>query len=338
MIHEPVLQKEVLQYLNPKPNENFVDATIGEGGYTAAILQRNKPGGRVLGIELDTELYQKLKARIAEFPISLDAKRTPRRVAFQFPKRLILTNDSYINLKEIVTNLQSVSRREKKNNFGPINGILFDLGMSSWHLEKSGRGFSFQKDEFLDMRYHNKIKNQKGTSSSQARAKIKNNLTARKIVNEYSQEELAKILKEYGEERFAKRIAREIIRERKIRPIKTTFQLVKVIKKAIPSRYQKGRIHFATRTFQALRIAVNDELDNLKKVLSRAVEVSASEGRIVVISFHSLEDRIVKNFFKAESHKNLLKILTKKPIKADSEEIKINHRSRSAKLRVAIVK
>ncbi len=321
MIHEPVLQKEVLQYLNPKPNENFVDATIGEGGHTEIILKKNGPRGKVLGIEWDPEQVKNCRDKLKKFE-----------------DRLILINDSYINLKEIVTNLQLISRREKKNNFGPINGILFDLGMSSWHLEKSGRGFSFQKDEFLDMRYHNKIKNQKGTSSSQARAKIKNNLTARKIVNEYSQEELAKILKEYGEERFAKRIAREIIRERKIRPIKTTFQLVKVIKKAIPSRYQKGRIHFATRTFQALRIAVNDELDNLKKVLSRAVEVSASEGRIVVISFHSLEDRIVKNFFKAESHKNLLKILTKKPIKADSEEIKINHRSRSAKLRVAIVK
>ncbi len=291
MIHIPVLQKEVLQYLDLKPNKNFIDCTIGEGGHTASILDKNKPNGKVLGIEIDLELYQKLK--------------------LQDLSRLILVNDSYTNLKKIVANLRLVSRREKKNSFGPISGILFDLGMSSWHLEDSGRGFSFMRNEPLDMRYNPRV----------------NSLTAEEIVNNYSQEEIEKILKEYGEERLSKRIAKRIVKER---PIKTTFQLVEIIKKVTPRR---TKIHPATRTFQALRIAVNDELNNLRKVLPQAIEILAPEGRIVVISFHSLEDRIVKRFFKGEKN---IKIITKKPITANEEEIKINPRSRSAKLRAVV--
>lgn len=283
MIHIPVLQKEVLQYLDPKPNENFIDATIDGGGHTAAILGKIKPNGKVLGIEIDPEIYQKLKSK------NLD--------------RLVLTNDSYVNLKSIL----------EKKNFRPVNGILFDLGMSSWHLEESGRGFTFMKDEPLDMRYS-----------------LENNLTAEKIINNYSQEEIEKILKEYGEERFARRIAKRIIKER---PIKTTLRLVEIIKRVVPGR---TKINPATRTFQALRIAVNDELNNLRKVLPQTIEVLAPEGKIVIISFHSLEDRIVKNFFREEAKKGPLKILTKKPIRPSKEEIKINPRSRSAKLRAAV--
>jgi len=291
-MHIPVLKKEVLQYLDPKPNENFIDCTFGQGGHTAAILEKSKPSGKVLGIELDNELYQRLKLRMAEFPIS----------KFQIPKRSILTNDSYTNLKKIV----------EKYSFRPVQGILFDLGMSSWHLEESGRGFTFLKDEPLDMRYN-----------------PENDLTAEKIVNNYSQEKIEKILKEYGEERFAKRIAKRIIQARP-KKIKSTFQLVEIIKKAVPGK--RTKIHPATRTFQALRIAVNDELNNFKKALFQAVEVLEKGGRIVIISFHSLEDRIVKNFFKDSN----LKVLTKKPIIPSQEEIKINPRSRSAKLRAAI--
>jgi len=191
--------------------------------------------------------------------------------------------------------------------------------MSSWHLEKSERGFSFRKQESLDMRY-----------------KAQNYLTADKIVNEYSQKEIEQILKEYGEERFAKKISQEIIKTRKAIPIKKTSQLVQIIKKVVPIWYQHRKIHFATKTFQALRIAVNDELNNLIKVLSQAIEILKPGGRIVVISFHSLEDRIVKNFLKQEAKKQVLQINTKKPIRADNEEIKINARSRSAKLRAAI--
>ena len=282
-MHIPVLQKEVLQYLDPKPNENFIDATIDGGGHTAAILGKIKPNGKVLGIEIDPEIYQKLKSK------NLD--------------RLVLTNDSYVNLKSIL----------EKKNFRPVNGILFDLGMSSWHLEESGRGFTFMKDEPLDMRYS-----------------LENNLTAEKIIDDYSQEEIEKILKEYGEERFARRIAKRIIKER---PIKTTLQLVEIIKRVVPGR---TKINPATRTFQALRIAVNDELNNLRKVLPQTIEVLAPGGKIVIISFHSLEDRIVKNFFREEAKKGPLKILTKKPIRPSKEEIKINPRSRSARLRAAV--
>jgi len=299
MIHTPVLQKEVLLYLNPGRNENFVDATIGEMGYTAAILEKNKPNGKILGIELDPEIIKKNRLKLASEGLY---------------KRIVLVNDSYINLEKVV----------KKNNFRPINGILFDLGMSSWHLEKSGRGFSFLRNEPLDMRF----------KTADSKQQTENNLlTAGEIINHWPEEELEKIFREYGEEKFSSRIAKKICEERKEKQIETTFQLVEVIKKTIPSKYLYGKIHFATRTFQALRITVNDELNNLKKVLPQTLEVLAKKGRIVVISFHSLEDRIVKNFLKDESKKKLLKVLTKKPITPNSEEIKINHRSRSAKLR-----
>ncbi len=289
-MHIPVLQKEVIEYLSPKPNENFIDATFGEGGHSLAILERNKPEGKVLGIELDPILYQKLEERKVE--------------------RLVLVNDSYVNLKEIV----------EKYNFKPVRGILFDLGMSSWHLEESGRGFSFQKDEILDMRYGSR----------------QNPLTAQENLNRWPEKEIERILGEYGEERFARRIAREIIEARKKNPIKRTGQLVEIIRRATPFWYQQKRIHFATKTFQALRIAVNDELANLKKALPQALEALDKEGKMVIISFHSLEDRIVKNLFKENAKKGLLQILTKKPIVPAAEELQKNPRARSAKLRAII--
>jgi len=291
MTHIPVLQKEVLKCLDPKPNENFIDCTIGEGGHSAAIIEKNGPEGKILGIEIDAELYQKL-------------------MAAKLKNRLILVNDSFVNLKEIVG----------KEDFKKVQGILFDLGMSSWHLEKSGRGFSFLKKEPLDMRYN-----------------PQNPLTAGKIVNYWSAQEIEKILREYSQERFAKRIAREIVEERKNKPIQTTFQLVEIIKKSVPKNYERGRMHPATRTFQALRIAVNDELANLKKVLPQALKILEIGGRLVIISFHSLEDRIVKNFLREHSDGLFgCKILTKKPTTPSQEEIKINPRARSAKLRAAI--
>jgi len=302
MIHIPVLPKEVLKYLNPKTNENFIDCTIDGGGHSMAISEKILPNGKILGIDLDEELIRHLKFKIQ------NAK---------FKNNLILVNDSYINLKKIV----------EKYNFRPIGGILLDLGMSSWHLEKSGRGFSFLKDEPLEMRYDSKFKIQK--------SKFKNNLTAEEIINKWPKEEIEKILEEYGEERFTKRIAEKIIQKREIKPIKSTFQLADIIKEAVPQKYQHQKIHFATRTFQALRIAVNDELNNLKKTLPQIIEILPEGGRIVIISFHSLEDRIIKNFLKGQSKKEI-KILTEKPIIATKEEIKINKRSRSAKLRAAI--
>jgi 16S rRNA (cytosine1402-N4)-methyltransferase len=292
-VHEPVLLKEVIEYLNVGKNKNYVDCTIGEGGHAIEILKRNEPKGKVLGIEIDLELYKKLKK--------------------EKPERLILVNDSYTNLKEII----------KRENFKNVYGVLFDPGVSSWHIEKSGRGFSFLRDEPLIMRYDwNLIKEPK--------------LTAEKIVNEWPEREIERILREFGEEKFAKRIVREIVKARKAKPIRTTLQLVEVIKKAVPSFYQHRKIHFATKVFQALRIAVNNELENLKIALPQAIDVLEKGGRLVVISFHSLEDRIVKNFLKEKEREGRIKILTKKPIKPSKEEIIKNPRSRSAKLRAVL--
>lgn len=274
MTHIPVLQKKVMEYLNVQKG-NYIDCTFGQGGHTKSIVNQV---GKVLAIEADPELCQrKLKG-------------------------VTLINDSYTNLEEIV----------QRCGFKKVKGILLDLGISSWHLEKSGRGFSFLRNEPLDMRYD-----------------PRNQLTAEKILNYWSGHDIEGILKEYGEEKYAKRIADEIIAARRNKPIEKTFDLVSIIQKAIPKKPQK--IHFATRTFQALRIVVNKELENIETVLPQTLNVLEPQGKLVVISFHSLEDRIIKNFFKNAN----LKILTKKAVRADQEEIKINPRSRSAKLRAA---
>ncbi len=291
-MHIPVLQKEVLQHLDPKPNENFIDCTINGGGHALAILERTEPEGKLLGIEWDEEIIRQFKLKVQ---------------SSKFKNRLILVNNNFTNLVEIT----------KSQKFRAVKGILFDLGMSSWHLEESGRGFSFLKKEPLDMRYN-----------------PQNPLTAEKIINYWSASEIEKILRDYGEEPFARPIAKNIIEFRKIKPIINTAQLVEIIKKSLPQRFQQRKIHPATKTFQALRIAVNDELNNLEKVLPQTLEVLKPGGRIAIISFHSLEDRIVKNFFKDKAKENLIKQITKKPITPFRKEIKINPRSRSAKLRV----
>jgi len=286
-MHIPVLQNEALEYLAPKPNDNFIDCTLNGGGHAKAILEKTAPKGKVLGIDADPEIIRNLKLEIRNLE-----------------KRIIPVCDNFANLKEII----------KQTKFGQVSGILFDLGMSSWQLEESGRGFSFLKKEPLDMRYS-----------------ILTPLTAEKILNYWSVAEIEKVLREYGEERFSSRIAQRILEERKIRPISNTFQLVEIIRQAVPPKFQHQKIHLATRTFQALRIQVNDELNNLKNALPQAAEALSKGGRLAVISFHSLEDRIVKNFFKGQE----LKILTKKPITPGFKEIKINSRARSAKLRAA---
>lgn len=292
-IHKPVLLNEVLEYLDPGQNENFIDCTIGEGGHSEAILGKTGPEGKVLGIDLDPlqiSLAQILKAN--------------------FSDRITLVNDSYRFLQEII----------KRINFAPVNGILLDLGMSSVQLEGAQKGFSFKVDQTIDMRY-----NDSG-----------NGLTAENIINEWPEERILEILKNYGEEKFAKKIAKEIIEKRKQGRIRTTFQLIEIIKQATPPPYRRAKIHYATRTFQALRIAVNDELESIKSVLPQAVSVLQESGKLVVISFHSLEDRIIKNYFNQAEKKGLVKILTKKPITASSKEIKLNSRSRSAKLRCVV--
>jgi len=293
MIHTAVLKKEVLEYLDPKQNESFVDCTVGEGGHAEEILAKNGPEGKVLGIDLD--------------PHQISASQW---LHVQFKDRIVLVNDSYTNLSEIL----------ERKEFKPVNGVLLDLGMSSAQLEGTQKGFSFKIDQGLDMRYNDEM----------------NYLTAEKIVNDWPEEEIERVIREYGEEKFSKKIAANIVEKRKQGRIKTTFQLIEIIKEATPGAYHRGKIHYATRTFQALRIAVNDELENIKRVLPQAVSALAPEGRLVVISFHSLEDRIVKNFLAEESKKKSLKILTKKPIAASREEVAKNLRARSAKLRAAI--
>ena len=291
MSHIPVLLKEISEYFDPQPGENFIDCTVGFAGHTLSLLEKNKPDGKVLGIEIDEKVLEILKKKITN-------------------ERLVLVQGSFTDLKKIA----------KENSFDSINGILFDLGMSSWQIEEKGQGFSFRKNEPLDMRFGSKA----------------SDLTAEEIINQWPEEELIKIFQEYGEERYARRIARLVCQTRQTQSIKTTNQLVEIIQKAVPNRYQHRRIHFATRTFQALRIAVNDELNNLKKALPQALEILEKNGKLAIISFHSLEDRIVKIFFRETAKEEGLKILTKKPIRPGQEEIDLNPRSRSAKLRVAL--
>jgi 16S rRNA (cytosine1402-N4)-methyltransferase len=218
-----------------------------------------------------------------------------------------------VNFKDLNAVLQ-------KENIEKIDGLILDLGLSSDQLENSGRGFSFMKDEKLLM-------TMKENPSSE-------DLTAQDVVNTWEEKNLADIIYGYGEERYARRIAREIVLARKQKEIQTTSELVEIIRKAVPVGYQKGRLHFATKTFQAIRIAVNDELGVLKKVLEVGFESLKKEGRMSVISFHSLEDRIVKNFFKEKAKEQEARLINKKPIIAEKEEQKENPRSRSAKLRI----
>ncbi len=292
MTHKPVLPREVLEYLDPKPGENFIDGTLGQGGHTLLILEKTKPDGKVLGIDADSEQIASSKT-----------------ILKNVTDRVTLVHDSYRNIKQIVEQSGMVA-----------HGILIDLGYSSWHIDEANKGFSFAKDQALDMRYD-----------------VRGELTAKKIVNEYLQQELEKIISEYGEEKFARQIAKKITEARKIKSIESTFQLKEIIQEAVERKYRQSNIHCATRTFQALRIAVNHELENLTDFLPDALDVLPIGGRLVVISFHSLEDRIVKQFFKQKADEGVIKLLTKKPVMASDEEIKENPRARSAKLR-AIVK
>jgi 16S rRNA (cytosine1402-N4)-methyltransferase len=286
------MKEEIIRFFNPQPGEDFVDCTVGLGGHAMAILERNKPDGRVLGIDFDSAILDNLKRKIS----GTDLER-----------RLILVCDNFANLETIA----------KNHGFTGVSGVLFDLGLSSWHLEASGRGFSFWRNEPLDMRYNP----QKG------------DLTAEVIVNTWSLRDIEYVLRVYGEERFARRIAMEIVNSR---PLRTTVDLVLAVERATPAWYHRRKIHFATKTFQALRIAVNNELENLEKALPQALGILRSGGKLAVIAFHSLEDRIVKNFLKAKAKDGAVKILTKKPVRPSKEEIAQNPRARSAKLRAAV--
>lgn len=290
-MHTPVLKEKVLEYLDPKANQNFVDCTTGAGGHTFAILEKTGPRGKVLAIDWDEAAAKGLA----------DSAKSKK-----LQNRIVIENENFADLPDIVA----------RNKFQPIHGILLDLGFSSDHLNDAKRGFSFQKNGPLDMRYS-----------------AKNPVTAEKIVNYHSRNELEHILKEYGEEQFAKQIAQEIVAARAKKPIQKVFQLVEIIEEATPKSYHHKKIHPATKTFQALRIAVNDELGNITSVLKSAAQILPPSGKLAVLSFHSLEDRIIKNFFQTETS---MTQQTKKPIVATAQEIHSNPRARSAKLRVGI--
>jgi len=232
--------------------------------------------------------------------------------------RTILGNNKNIFLEK--SNYRDIDKVLRDLRVEKVNRIMLDLGISSDQIEESGRGFTFNKDEPLLMTFAKNLK--------------KDDLTAEYIVNNWGEETLADIIYGYGEERYSRRIAKAIVEYRKKKAIKSTSELVEIIKSAVPKFYMTGKIHPATRTFQAIRIAVNDELNGIKEVLNKGLNVLTKGGRIAVISFHSLEDRIVKNFNKEKEKSGQIKIITKKPIVASEEELKNNPRSRSAKLRI----
>ena len=300
-VHVPVLLDEVIAGLRPQRGGYFVDCTVGLGGHAAAILERISPSGRLLGIDADPEAIKVSQDKLSDYG-----------------EAVTLVNDNFVNLEAIC----------RRYHFHPVDGILFDLGVSSLQLDTAERGFSFHLDALLNMRF----------DPGQG-------LTASDIVNSFSEQELAKLIEKYGEERRSRRIARYIVQNR---PITTTVELARLVEQALGGK--RARIHPATRTFMALRIAVNSELQNLELALKQTINLLQPGGRLTVISYHSLEDRIVKQFMRYAAssclcppeavicrcgHKPTLKLISRKVTKPTSLEIESNPRSRSAKLRIA---
>ena len=317
--HIPVLKNEVVENLQPDKNKVFIDCTFGAGGHTQALLER---GARVIAVDRDNNNEK--------FAIELQKI---------YGKNLVFINKKFSQLKEILQeyNFITVDDLRRNNNNTKLDGILYDVGVSSMQIDEASRGFSFQKDGRLDMRM--------GC----------NGLSAEDIVNNFSERDLADIIFKYGDEKFARKIAKILINARIKSPITSTVKLAELIKNNLPFYHDK--IHPATRTFQALRIAVNEELRELETSLEIASNLTPIWCKIAVITFHSLEDKIVKNIFQKYSKGNIkhfnrndpeiltlqlnlssitLKVITKKPITPTDEEVKNNIRSRSAKLRVAV--
>ena len=300
-VHVPALLDEVIAGLQPRRGGYFVDCTVGLGGHAAAILEKISPSGRLLGIDADPQAI-----KISQDKLSA------------YGEAVTLVNDNFVNLEAIC----------ERYHFHPVDGILFDLGVSSLQLDTAERGFSFHLDAPLNMRF----------DPGQG-------LTASDIVNSFSEQELAKLIERYGEERHSRRIARHIVQNR---PIATTVELARLVEQVLGGK--RAKIHPATRTFMALRIAVNSELQNLELALKQTLNLLRPGGRLTVISYHSLEDRIVKQFMRCAAsgclcppgtvicrcgHVPTLKLISRKVIKPTSLEIESNPRSRSAKLRIA---
>ncbi len=297
MRHIPVLLNEVISSLHVQPGMNIIDCTLGDSGHAEEILKKISPSGTLLGLDADQESLSRAKEFLKDFK-----------------RNAILVHANFAQLLSEAT----------RNSFTNVDGIVMDLGWSTPQFKERGRGFSFEADEPLDMRY-----DQNSTKT-----------TAKDILNTFTVQELEKIFRLYAEEKFSSSIAVEIGVVRKGKPLETTQDLVKIIVSVYQTKIGSkkdvpwiGGIHPATRVFQALRIAVNNELGVLKQVLPDAVSLLKSGGCLAVISFHSLEDRIVKHFFQTLPTKNFT-IVTKKPIIASAEELVLNPKSRSAKLRV----
>lgn len=302
-IHKSVLLEESIEALNLKKGDVVVDATLGSSGHSREILKKIGDEGKLIGIDFD-------KKNITESDIKSD-------------KRVLLINENFSNIEEIMA----------QAGIEKVDSILADLGYSSDQLEDPEYGMSFLKEGRLNMRLDGR-----------------DDLTAFQVVNEYDQEKLEKIIRDFGEEKFARRIASGIVEKRKEKNIETTKELAEIIKSCIPARQANQKIHPATRTFQAIRIEVNAELENLESFLKGSIKSLKRGGRLAVISFHSLEDRIIKNIFRENARGCIcpsdfpqcvcgkepqLKVITKKPIVAQVDEVMENPRSRSAKLRVA---
>jgi len=289
--HIPVMLSEVLEYLQAKPGNKFIDGTLGGAGYTLALAKAIGEQGKIISLDLDELAIKNAETEIKKAALN----------------NVILVQDNFKNLKTVVA--ENFSAETK------FNGIVFDLGLSSAQLDDEARGFSFKGERPLDMAF--------GPQAEKS---------TEQIVNSYPLLELTRIFREYGEEKQAYRIAKAIIEARKKKRLKTTTDLITIIETAVPPRYFH-KINPATRIFQALRMETNEELKVLEETLPIAVELLAPGGRLVVVSFHSGEDRIVKRFFRAATAN--LKIITKKPLIPTVEETVTNPRSRSAKLRVA---
>ncbi|MCW5798899.1 MAG: S-adenosyl-dependent methyltransferase -like [Nitrospira sp.] len=290
--HEPVLVDEIVFWLQCKPGGVYVDCTLGYAGLATRILRHSAPDGILIGIDRDAAALEESRAR-------LQSVRS----------RVHLRHGNFSKLKTLVAEV-GVRR---------VDGVIFDLGVSSPQLDRPERGFSFRDDGPLDMRM----------DQSEGR-------TAADLIREMPERELADVIYQFGEERYSRRIARAIVEARMQRVIGTTRELAAVVEHAVPANYRHGRIHCATRTFQALRIVVNRELDVLEPALRDAVDLVAAGGRVCAVSFHSLEDRIVKHTFRALANgpDAAVRVLTKKPVIASESERDHNPRSRSAKLRV----
>ncbi len=302
-VHTPVLLKESIDGLDIHDGDIYLDGTLGSAGHAIAAL------AKVKGLTKDG----KGRLTIVGLDRDLDALARSKKILEEYgtaTSRIFLKQASYGDLGAILDEL----------GLPKVNRIMLDLGLSSDQFETSGRGFTFRKDEPLLMTF--------------AKHPEPDDLTARYIVNTWGETTIADIIFGYGEERYARKISSAIVRYREKKPIETTCELVEIIKSAVPTMYRHGRIHPATRTFQALRIAVNDELNTLKQGLAQGFDKLEKGGRIAVISFHSLEDRIVKHFYKEKSETESATIITKRPIQANEEEIERNPRSRSAKLRI----